>query len=382
MTDLSTGVDREPVVRVSTLELFFDLVFVFTVTQLTAVLAGHPDWSTAGRVVVLLLMIWWMYDGYAWLTNTVAPTDQVRRGLLLLGMFGFLMIALAVPGAYSGSGWVFGVGYFLVNAIHSGLLLRASPTAMRQLAPLNLLSAGLVLAGGIVTGPWRVGLWVAAIAVMAVSPYLHPLSEWSISSAHFVERHGLIVIIALGESVVAIGAGAAGLELTPARLGVAGLGLVLSFLLWWLYFGGDDVKAEHALDSVPSARRGRTALHAFGWAHVPLLLGVVVFAAGVKKAVVYAGGHLYPAYALLLAGGVAIFLLGDVLFRYFLCIGSRRYRLIGAFAVLATVPIGLASTVAQLGAVALLLVAVITVEAHRTPSPDPASTAAPAAPVH
>ncbi|GHJ49728.1 low temperature requirement protein A [Catellatospora sp. TT07R-123] len=373
MTDPSVGVDREPVVRVSTLELFFDLVFVFTVTQLTAVLAGHPDWAGAGRVVVLLLMIWWMYDGYAWLTNTVAPTDHVRRGLLLLGMFGFLMIALAVPGAYAGSGWVFGVGYFLVNAIHSGLLLRASPAAMRQLAPLNLLSAALVLGGSIVTGPWRTGLWVAAIAVMAVSPYLHPLSEWNISSAHFVERHGLIVIIALGESVVAIGAGAAGLDLTPARLGVAGLGLVLSFLLWWLYFGGDDVRAEHALDSVPSMRRGRTALHAFGWAHVPLLLGVVVFAAGVKKAVVYAGGHLYPAYALLLAGGVAIFLLGDVLFRYFLCIGPRRYRLIGAFAVLATVPIGLVSTVGQVAAVALLLAAVITLEAHR--APNPAATA-------
>ncbi|MBV1848563.1 low temperature requirement protein A [Catellatospora tritici] len=370
MTDPSVGVDREPVVRVSTLELFFDLVFVFTVTQLTALLAGHPTWSGAGRVVVLLLMIWWMYDGYAWLTNHLAPTDHVRRGLLLLGMFGFLMIALAVPGAYAGSGWVFGAGYFLVNLIHSGLLFRVAPTAMRHLFGLNLLSAALVLGGGIVTEPWRTWLWLAAIAVMAASPYLHPLSEWSISSAHFVERHGLIVIIALGESVVAIGAGAAGLELTPARLGVAGLGLLLSFLLWWLYFGGDDVKAEHALDSVPSARRGRTALHAFGWAHVPLLLGVVVFAAGVKKAVLYAGGHLYPAYALLLAGGIAVFLLGDVLFRWVLCIGRRRYRLLGALAVLATIPLGLVSTLAQLATLAALLATVITIES-RPPHPSP-----------
>ncbi|GAA1413616.1 low temperature requirement protein A [Catellatospora coxensis] len=222
-----------------------------------------------------------------------------------------------------------------------------------------------MLAGGIVTGPSRIALWLAAVVVMAASPYLHPLAEWSISSAHFVERHGLIVIVALGESIVAIGVGAAGLPLTGPLIAVAGLGLTLSFLLWWTYFGGDDVRAEHALDAVPSMRRGRVALHAFGWAHVPLLLGVVAFAAGVKKATTYADAHVYLPQALLLAGGIAVFLLGDALFRGVLGIGRRRYRLLGALAVLATVPLGVLHTLAQLITLTLILAAMLTLESRR-----------------
>ncbi len=346
---------RESSVKVSTLELFFDLVFVFTITQLTAFLADELTWANAGKAMLMLGVIWWMYAGYAWMTNTVAPTDPVRRGLLLAGMAGFLLIALAIPQAFGPNGWAFGVGYFVVNAIHSGLLLRAHPAAMRMLAPLNLLSASLVLVGGFVPPEWRLGFWLAALLVQGVSPYLHPLSEWAINSAHFVERHGLIVIVALGESIVAIGVGAAGLPLDKAIIEVAILGLIISFGLWWLYFGGDDVAAEHALDATPSLHRGRKAIHAFGFAHWPLLFGVVAFAAGVKKAIHYADAAVYLPQALLLGGGVAVFLFADVWFRASLRIGTLRYRAIGAAAALATVPLGLASTVGQM----LALVAVL-----------------------
>jgi low temperature requirement protein LtrA len=277
-------------------------------------------------------------------------------------MAGFLLIALAVPDAFGASGWAFGVGYFVVNAIHSGLLLRAAPAAMRQLAPLNLVSATLVLVGGFLDDPWRVVLWCLGLIVIAGSPYLHPLSEWTITSSHFVERHGLIVIVALGESIVAIGVGAAGLELTGSLVTVALLGLVLAFGLWWLYFGGDDEAAEHALEAVPSMQRGRLAIRAFGFAHYPLLLGVVVFAAGVKKATTYAGGHIYLSQALLLGGGVALFLLADVWFRRILSIGVLRFRLAGGLAALATVPLGLTSTIGQMVALALVLAGVLLLE--------------------
>jgi low temperature requirement protein LtrA len=357
--------ERESSVRVSTLELFFDLVFVFTITQLTAVLAAEPTWTSVARTFMVLGIIYWMYDGYAWMTNTVAPTDPVRRGLLLAGMGGFLLIALAVPEAFGANGWAFGVGYFVVNAIHSGLLLRANPTAMRALAPLNLLSATLVLVGGLASAGARPWIWLAALLVQGVSPYLHRITEWSIASSHFVERHGLIVIVALGESIVAIGVGAAGLKLDGTLVGTAMLGLVLSFGLWWLYFGGDDTAAEEALDATPVAQRARKALHAFGFAHWPLLFGVAAFAAGVKKAIVYASGHVYLEQALLLGGGVAVFLLADVWFRRLLRIGVLRWRALGAAAALASVALGVRSTLAQLMALALLLGAVLLLEKRR-----------------
>jgi len=347
---------------VSTLELFFDLVFVFTITQLTSVLAAELTWTSVGRTIVMLGIIYWMYDGYAWMTNTIAPTDSVRRGLLLAGMGGFLLIALAVPEAFGANGWAFGVGYFVVNAIHSGLLLRANPAAMRALAPLNLLSATLVLVGGFLAAGYRPWVWLAALVVQAVSPYLHEIGEWTITSSHFVERHGLIVIVVLGESIVAIGVGAAGLALDATLVGTAMLGLVLSFGLWWLYFGGDDRAAEEALEATPVQQRARTALHAFGFAHYPLLFGVVAFAAGVKKAILYASGHFYLPQALLLGGGVAVFLLADVWFRWVLRISVLRFRALGAVAALASVALGIRSTAAQLVALALVLAGVLLLE--------------------
>jgi low temperature requirement protein LtrA len=359
---VTVTVERESSVRVSTLELFFDLVFVFTITQLTAMLAAEPTWTTVARTFIALGIIYWMYDGYAWMTNTLAPTDPVRRGLLLAGMGGFLLVALAIPEAFGANGWAFGVGYFVVNAIHSGLLLRANPVAMRALAPLNLLSATLVLVGGFTSPGVRPWVWLAALLVQGVSPYLHKITEWSITSSHFVERHGLIVIVALGESIVAIGVGAAGLKLDATLVGTAMLGLVLSFGLWWLYFGGDDAAAEEALDATPVAQRARKALHAFGFAHWPLLFGVAAFAAGVKKAIVYASGHVYLEQALLLGGGVALFLLADVWFRRILLIGTLKFRTAGAVAALASVVLGIRSTLAQLVALGAVLAAVLLLE--------------------
>ncbi|HEX2355337.1 MAG TPA: low temperature requirement protein A [Micromonosporaceae bacterium] len=361
----------EPGVRVSTLELFFDLVFVFTITQLTGVLANDLTVPGALRVLLMLGVIWWMYDGYAWLTNAVAPVSRIRRGLLVTGMAGFLVIALAIPDAFGATGWAFGLGYFLVNAVHSGLFIYTAgergAAAMRALARFNLLSAGLLLVGGFVPTPARYVVWGAAFVVQWFSPYLSPPAGFSISPAHFVERHGLVVIVALGESIVALGAGAFGLDLNLGLILVAVLALVLSYFLWWTYFGGDDERAEHRLAAEEDAtRRAWLALYAYGYAHYALLFGVVAFAAGVKKAIGHAFDHLATPEALVLGGGVAVFLAADVTFRRVLGLAPTGVRAVGALAALATVPIGVLMASAQLAALALVVLAALVVEEWRS----------------
>jgi low temperature requirement protein LtrA len=346
--------------RVSTLELFFDLVFVFTITQLTAVLSGDPSPRGLLRVVLMLGVIYWMYGGYAWLTNAVAPDRAARRLVLLAGMAGFLVLALTIPRAFAGGDLAFGLAYLVVVSIHAGLYSRTSVThtvrALLRLAPFNLASAVLVLAAVVAGGTGGYLLWAAAFALEWVTPLVTGIGGFRIAPAHFVERHGLVVIVALGESVVAIGIGAAGQPVDLALTSVAVLGLLLAACLWWAYFGGDDGRAERALAAVPSERRAAVAVRAFGYWHLPLLLGIIVLAAGLKHAIGHAFEPLDPAHAWLLAGGVAVFLGGDVGFRRTLRIGPGRLRATAAVLALATVPLGLAaSAVLQLAFLGIVL---------------------------
>jgi low temperature requirement protein LtrA len=342
--------------RVSTLELFFDLVFVFTITQLTTVLVDEPTVRGVAQVVLMLGVIWWMYGGYAWLTNAVAPASTARRFLLLGGMAGFLVMALAIPSAFDGSGAAFGVAYLAVVLIHAGLFTRASSQSVVQailgLAPYNIVTALLVLAGGIAGGDATYVLWGLAFLGEWGGARLTASEGFEVEPAHFVERHGLVVIVAIGESVVAIGIGAAGLDVGVELAAVAVLGLLLSACFWWAYFGsGDDERAEHALTSAPPKRRFWMALDGFGVWHMPILLGIIAASAGIKKAIGHPGDHLHTAQALQLGGGVALFMLGDLLFRRALRIGGGRWRGVAVAGALATIPLGLAvSAAAQLAA--------------------------------
>lgn len=363
-----TQPQEETEYRVSTLELFFDLVFVFTITQLTRKLADDTSPLGFGQVVIMLFVILWMYFGYVWLTNAVPPNTALRRVLLMAGMGGFLVIALAIPNAFEAAGPAFGIGYLIVNLVHSGLFISAggpgSAAAMARLAPFNLGSAGLVMIGGFLPSTWRAVAWTAAVVLMIVSPYVNRRhGEFQIRSAHFVERHGLVVIVALGESIIAIGIGAAGLPLNLQLVVAALLGLALVYQMWWCYFGRDqDVRAEHSLLNMTQSERARAALSAFGWAHAPILLGIVVVAVGVKKTIGHATEHLYLSGALALGGGVAIFLAGQVYFRLRLRIGTVKWRVIGTVAALATVPIGLWLAIAQVTALVLVVGALLAVE--------------------
>ena len=351
----------ERVERVSTLELFFDLVFVFTITQLTAVLSDDPTLRGLLRVVLMLGVIFYMYGGYAWMTNAVAADRAARRLLLLGGMAGFLVLALAIPRAFSEGDVAFGIAYLAVVAIHTGLYSRTSERltirALLRLAPFNLVSALLVLAAVVVEGTAAYLLWAAAFALEWSTPRLAGTGGFRIAPAHFVERHGLVVIVALGESIVAIGIGAADLPVDLPLAGVAVLGLLLAACLWWAYFGGDDARAERALAAIPDDRRGWTAIQAFGYWHLLLLLGVITLAAGLKDAIGHAFDPLDLAHALLLSGGVALFLVGDALFRRTLHLGPSTYRLAAAALALATIPVGLTTSALTQLAVLLLLLA-------------------------
>jgi len=302
---------------------------------------------------------WWMYGGYAWLTNAMAPSSTTRRTLLLTGMAGFLVMALAIPGAFHETGWLFGVGYFVVNLVHTTLFIRATGDSGRaaiSLAPFNAASALLVLAGGFLHGPLRPILWTAALVLQIATPYLHRLGGHSVVASHFVERHGLVVIVAIGESIVAIGAGFAGLPLDWGTVTVAILGLCIAYYLWWAYFAGDDERSEHVLESIADpSRKARTALRGWGYAHYPLILGIIFVSAGVKTTVGHAFEPLAWAPAIALGGGAALFMLGHAWFLRILRLRGVPHRLVAVGLCLATIPLAHVIAVAQLIAVPLAM---------------------------
>jgi low temperature requirement protein LtrA len=362
--------------RVSTLELFFDLVFVFTITQLTSVLVAGGGVGALVEVVVMLLLIWWMYDGYAWLTNAIA-TERLRYRLLLFGgMGGFLVIALAVPGAYDGDGLAFGLGYLVVILLHAGMFVRGTSVsevrAILRIAPFNLLAAVLVLVGGALGGDAQWVLWASTGVLLWVTPRFTTVEGFVVSASHFVERHALVVIVALGESVVVIGAGASGLTLDGGLVLVALLSLSLSAALWWVYFS-DEAAVEDAFQATPPERRPQLALNGFGYWHYGLLLGVVAVAAGLKKAIGDPYEPLDGWIGVELASGAALFVVCDVGFRRTFGVARNATRLLAAGAILATIPLGTeVGAAVQVGAVAGILAFGLVAEAVTRSPGEPA----------
>jgi low temperature requirement protein LtrA len=293
----------------------------------------------------MLVVIWWMYGGYAWLTNVVAPDRTTYQLLLLGGMAAFMVISLAVPEAFGSSGVAFGLAYVVVVLIHAGLFTRSqageSAAAILRVAPLNLVAAVSIVIAGALGGTARWVLWGLAVAVILLPALRPPDPRFEIAPSHFVERHGLVVIVALGESVVAVGIGARAHSLTPGLVAVAILGLGLSACLWWTYFGqGEDERALEAMTSAPRGARSWLALKGFYHWHLLILLGIIALASALEQAIGHSGEPLSFGRSLALGGGVALFLVGDALFRRTLSIGDPRWRLAAAGLALATVPLG------------------------------------------
>ncbi len=376
-TPAGSGPDDEPL-RVTTLELFFDLVFAFTLTQLAALLADNLTLSGAAQVLLIFGLLWWMYEGYAWLTNARPPVHTTERLLLLVSMAGFLAIGLAIPNhGFAGSGLALGLGYLLVVLVHGWLYYRVNRN-IRRVIPFNILSALLVITAGLLPGhgqrPGVYVLWVAALAVQLGSPLIvRPRNLFELRAAHLAERHGALLLVALGESVVSIGVGAEELvghtRQEDARVVAAAvLGLALAAALWWIIFaGGDQERAEQVLTAATSERRTSLALSALFYANIPLLLGVIAISAGVRVAIGHAATfEAGPARAaVILAAGAALFLAGDVMSRRLLGLGPVRLRAGTAVLALATAPIGATvSLEVQLGAVTLLLVLMLLLERY------------------
>lgn len=371
--------------RVSTLELFFDLVFVFTITQLTVLLADDISLRGAGQVLVIFTVLFWMYGGYAHLTNQVPPDRTVRRLLLILAMGAFLVCALAVPTAFGAGGVAFGLGYVCVVLVHSALYTQAHGSGVLWFALPNLLCALSVLAAGFFDGPPAWGLWMLALLIQFAVPQLVQRVAASgeteeavttvsdqlggMSAEHLVERHGLLLIIVFGESVIAIGIGTGSLPLSAGIAGGAFLALAVASALWWMYFVCDEGRAEEVFAATAPEKRFKLAMLAYYYAFLPMLLGIAAFAAGVKKTIGHLGEHLHTGPALALAGGVAVYLAGDLAFRAVLGIGPARFRAAALVLVLATVPVG-TGTAGLWQLVALVVVLLGALGAELRWSPD------------
>lgn len=350
--------------NVSSLELFFDLVFVFTITQLTNVLVHAPSWKGLLQVSLMLGLIFWMYGGYAWLTNSVALDRITRRLTLLGGMGGFFVVALAIPGAFAGSGTAFGLAYIAVVLIHMGMFARSSPLgaarAILGLLPFNFSTALLVLAGGLLGGTVQYALWAAAFVLEWVSPKLIDDSGFVIEATHFVERHGLVVLVAIGESVVAVGIGASRLDVSVELVAAAILGLAMSACLWWSYFGFDDESAREAIAAAPVERRPQLVIDAYGYWHLLILIGIIAIAFALKTVAAQAFSVLPQAQAIALGAGASVFLLGEALFRRTLRIEGAAPRVLASMLALATIPLGTeASAATQLVVLVALFVAML-----------------------
>ena len=365
--------------RVTTLELFFDLVFAFTLTQLASLL--EHDFHPGGALEVLLVfgVLWWMYGGYAWLSNLRPPVRTPERLLLLVGMAGFLVCGLAIPHGFSqgdtGDRLALGLGYLLVVVLHSALFNRVTRHIVRVTA-FNIAAALLVIGAAFIPVPAAYLLWAAAVALQWFSPLItHPGGRFDIRPAHYAERTGALVIVALGESVAAIGIGAAPAGVTFAVALAAVLGLAVSAALWWTYFGdGDDERAEEAMSAVDMSRRAPLALATY-YAHVPILLGVVTLAAGAFLTIGNPARPQHAGEAAAVAGGAALFLAGTAWFRLALRIGPITLRLAGAAFALATTALGAAvSTEAQLAVLLAGIVAMLAAE-HRVSARAPAAAA-------
>jgi low temperature requirement protein LtrA len=308
--------------RVTPLELFFDLVFVFALTQVTGFLSHHLTWVGMLQAAALLTALWGAWVVYSWLTNAV-PAEEVisARLVIFCAMAAMFVASLAVPDAFGESGVIFGLAYFVVRLLHVVLVVLATRSepethrAILRLAPGYLGGPALLIVAGFVDGLAQGALWVAALAITYGVAAVRGVVGFQVHPGHFAERHGLIVIIALGESIVAVGAGASGVELGPAVLLAVVLGIALACALWWAYFELARLSAERRLSAAHGEERARLARDSYSYLHLPMVAGIVFAALGIEQTLAHVGDPLGTIPAVALCGGVALYLLGHNAFR-------------------------------------------------------------------
>jgi low temperature requirement protein LtrA len=351
---------------VSPLELFFDLVFVFAFTQVTTVLSDDSTWSGLGHALLILAGLWWVWAAYAWLTNTVDPGQGAVWGAMLVAMAAMFVAALAVPDAFDRHGVVFGVAFLIVNVMYLALYAlgaRGDPdlfAAIVRTAPSALVGTALIVGAGFVHGGLRPLLWLAALAVGFFGPLLGGMSGWRVQPAHFVERHGLIVIIAIGESLVAIGLGARDTRLGAGVIVAAVLGFVVATSFWLAYFDFFPIRGEQLLADRSGTERIALARDIYTYLHLPMVAGIVLFAFAMKSTLAHVGDDLGTIAAIGLCGGPALYLFAYVALRLRVSRTFGRGRLVAAVACTLLIPVA----VAVPALVALALVAAVWVALH------------------
>jgi low temperature requirement protein LtrA len=334
--------------RVSPLELFFDLVFVFGFTQVTAVLSGNPTWSGLGHALLLLVALWWAWSAYAWLTNAADPDEARVWGTLIAAMAAMFVAALAVPEAFGRHGVLFGVAFLIVALMQVTLYAlssRGDPnrlSAILHTAPTTILGAVLIVGAGFTNGGLRPVLWLAALAIGFLGPVFVELGGWRIYPEHFGERHGLIVIIAIGESLVAIGVGARGTTLGAGVIVAAIVGFVVAAAFWLAYFDFFTIRAQQLLTERSGAQQIAFARDVYSYLHLPMIVGIIVFAFGLKTTLAHVGDELATIPAVCLCVGPALYLSAFVALRVRVSGHVGGGRFVAALLCVALTPVALA----------------------------------------
>ncbi|MGZ5345164.1 MAG: low temperature requirement protein A [Actinomycetota bacterium] len=359
--------------RVTPIELFFDLVFVFSITQVTALMANDLTAHGVIRGLLVLALLWWCWVGYAWLGNVVRADEGVGRVAMFSAMGAMFVLALSVPEAFDDlpggltGPVVVALAYLAVRLLHLLIFWLASGDdyglrgQLLRFTPSVLGSTALLLVASQLHGRAQTWTWAAVVVVDYVGTILAGASGWRLNSAsHFAERHGLILIVALGESIVAIGLGVAKLPISAPIVLASLLGLALAGAIWWAYFDVGALIAERALRRAEGERRARLARDAYSYLHLPMVAGIVLLALGLKKVLAYVGGELGHDWTDRLAtaplaamyAGVAVYLLALVAFHYRVAHTIKRMRIATAVLLILLAPA--AAQLPALGALAVV----------------------------
>lgn len=341
---MSEEIEREQ--RVTPLELFFDLVFVFAITQVTAFIAHEPDAKHLFEGLAILTAVWWAWGCYAWLGNTSGADDGLFRVTLLAAMAAMAVAAIAVPRAFGADALAFGVAYCAVRVLHIAayaVLARRDPSLNVVVAKLSrsMIPPGLlfVVAGLVPEGTARYVCWGLAIAIDVSGLYIQGVDGWHVQAGHLAERFGLIIIIALGESIVSVGVGAQGQPMDADLIAGVLLGVAAAAALWWAYFDVVAIVAEHHFRAATGVARARIARDSYTYLHLPMVAGIVLFSLGVKTTLGHGEHHLETVPAIGLCGGVALYFFAHVVFRMRNVHTLNTGRLILSIVLVALIPV-------------------------------------------
>ena len=357
--------------RITPLELFFDLIFVFALTQVTGLVTADPTWAGLVKGMLVLAILWWAWAAYAWLTNTINPEEGEIRLVMFGAMAAMFVASLAVPDVFGDDALLFAFAYAIVRVAHLALYAVAGWGDRDLLAAIGRLGAGslmsitLLFVAAALDGPVQSGLWALAVVLDLAGAWIGGGRGWRLEAGHFAERHALIVIIAIGESIVAVGVGAT-TDLGAGVIAATILGLTVAAALWWAYFDVVAIVAERRLREATGSAQLKMARDSYSYLHLPMVAGIILFAVGVKKTLVDIGEPLAIVPAVALCGGVALYLVAHILFRLRNVHTLNRQRLVAAALLLALVPLAIEiPALMTLAAVASLCIGLIAYEAIR-----------------